>query len=93
MRQRVRRPRQHWTGSYGTRARLVHELMCACGEQIDQLDCASALAPIERILNEATSAHQQLKIYHDSRAAGDEHQRALLNIVDWLKAATLDVAI
>lgn len=72
-------------------AKVVRDLMSTCGEQIDQLDCAKALEPIERILNEGTSAHQQLKIYNDSRAAGDENPQALLKVIDWLKATTLDV--
>lgn len=72
-------------------AKVVRELMNACGEQIERLDCATALEPIERILNEGTSAHQQLKIYNDGRAAGDENPQALLKVIDWLKATTLDV--
>lgn len=73
-------------------ARVVRELLTTCREQIDRLDCTVALEPIERILNEGTSAHQQLKIYNDSRAAGDENRQALLKVIDWLKATTLDVA-
>lgn len=70
-------------------AKVVGDLIEACGEQIDRLDCGEALAPIERILSEGTSAHQQLKIYNDSRAAGDESVDALLKVIEWLKVATL----
>jgi carboxylate-amine ligase len=70
-------------------AKVVSDLIAACGEQIDRLDCAEALTPIDRILNEGTSAHQQLKIYNDRRAAGDESPEALLKVIDWLKATTL----
>lgn len=73
-------------------AKVVSDLMSACREQIDRLDCATALEPIDRILNEGTSAHEQLKIYNDSRAAGDENPQALLKVIDWLKATTLDVS-
>lgn len=73
-------------------ATVVRELISACAEEIERLDCAAALEPIERILNEGTSAHQQLKIYNDSRAAGDENPEALLKVIDWLKATTLDVS-
>ncbi len=73
-------------------ATVVRDLMNTCGEQIERLGCATALAPIENILNEGTSAHQQLKIYNDGRAAGDENARALCKVLDWLKATTLDVA-
>ncbi len=61
-------------------AKVVGDLIEACSEQIDRLDCGEALAPIERILSEGTSAHQQLKIYNDSRAAGDESVDALLKV-------------
>jgi carboxylate-amine ligase len=73
-------------------AKVVRHLIGACEEQIERLGCSDALRPIERILNEGTSAHQQLKIYNDSRAAGDENPQALLKVIDWLKATTLDVA-
>lgn len=73
-------------------AAVVKDLMTACAEQIDRLDCAKALKPIERILSEGTSAHQQLKLYNDSRAAGDDSLPALLKVIDWLKATTLEVA-
>lgn len=70
-------------------AQVTSDLIAACGEQIDRLDCAEALKPIERILGEGTSAHQQLKIYNDSRAAGDESLDALMKVIEWLKATTL----
>lgn len=70
-------------------AKVVSDLLAACGEQIDRLDCAEALQPFERILSEGTSAHQQLKIYNDSRAAGDESLDALLKVIEWLKVTTL----
>jgi len=70
-------------------AQVVADLIEACSEQIARLDCGEALAPIERILTEGTSAHQQLKIYNDSRAAGDESVDALLKVIEWLKVTTL----
>lgn len=74
-------------------SKVVRDLMNACAEQIERFDCASALAPIERILCEGTSAHQQLKIYNDSRAAGEESLQALLKVIEWLKATTLGQAV
>jgi carboxylate-amine ligase len=79
------------TGEVVPVATFVRELISTCGEQVERLDCATALAPIERILDEGTSAHQQLKIYNDCRAAGDDNPQALTKVLDWLKAATLDV--
>lgn len=70
-------------------AKVASDLIDACSEQIARLGCAEALKPIERILAEGTSAHQQLKIYNDSRAAGDESVDALLKVIEWLKATTL----
>jgi carboxylate-amine ligase len=70
-------------------AKVVSDLIGACSEQIDRLDCAEALQPIERILSEGTSAHQQLKIYNEGRAAGDDSVDALLKVIEWLKATTL----
>jgi len=70
-------------------AKMVSDLMTVCGEQIDRLGCAEALKPIERILTEGTSAHQQLKIYNDSRAAGDDSLDAINEVIEWLKATTL----
>lgn len=68
---------------------VVANLLTQCREQIERLDCAAALKPLDRILTEGTSAHQQLKIYNDGRAAGDENPQALRKIIDWLKEATL----
>jgi glutamate---cysteine ligase / carboxylate-amine ligase len=73
-------------------SKIVANMLAACGEQIDRLDCATALKPLERILAEDTSAHRQLKIYNDSRAAGDENPQALGKVVEWLKEATLEPA-
>jgi carboxylate-amine ligase len=64
-------------------------LRSECREQIDRLNCAAALKPLDRILTEGTSAHQQLKIYNDSRAAGDENPQALAKVIEWLKQTTL----
>jgi glutamate---cysteine ligase / carboxylate-amine ligase len=70
-------------------AQVVTDLIETCSDQIARLDCGEALAPIERILSEGTSAHQQLKIYNDSRAAGDESEDALLKVIEWLRVTTL----
>lgn len=69
------------------------DLTAQCAEQIDRLDCAAALQPLDRILNEGTSAHQQLKSYNDSRVAGDDNLQASAKVIDWLKATTLDAAV
>lgn len=70
-------------------AELVSSLRIECAEQIERLNCAEALAPLDRILAEGTSAHQQLRIYNDSRAAGDENPAALAKVIEWLKQTTV----
>lgn len=70
-------------------ADVVANLLLECQEQIDRLNCATAIEPIHRILAEGTSAHQQLKIYNDRRAAGDENPQALGKVIEWLKTTTL----
>lgn len=74
-------------------SQVVKDLITACAEQIERLDCETALKPLDRILTEGTSAHQQLKIYNDGRAAGDDNLQALAKVIDWLKATTLEAAI
>ncbi len=70
-------------------AAVVSDLLGDCEEQINRLDSVTALAPLQRILSEGTSAHQQLKIYNDCRAGGDDNPQALSKVLDWLKATTL----
>ena len=73
-------------------ANIVANLLGECRELIDRLACAEALKPLDRILSEGTSAHQQLKIYNDSRAAGAENLPALRKVIEWLKQTTLAAA-
>jgi carboxylate-amine ligase len=68
---------------------IVADLQAQCREQIDRLNCTAALEPLNRILTDGTSAHLQLKIYNDSRAAGDENLQALGKVMGWLKETTL----
>ena len=70
-------------------AGVVGDMLSQCREQIDRLNGAAALKPLERILAEGTSAHQQLKVYNESRAAGDENPQALGKVIEWLRATTL----
>jgi carboxylate-amine ligase len=73
-------------------ANVVTDLLTDCREQIERLNCAAALEPIDRIFAAGTSAHEQLKIYNDSRAAGDENRQALGKVIDWLKETTVATA-
>jgi carboxylate-amine ligase len=58
-------------------------------EEADQLECATALDGLHTILHRGTSAHRQLKLYNDARAAGASRSEALRQVLAWLAAATL----
>lgn len=74
-------------------ATVISDLLADCADQIDRLDSARALQPLERILSEGTSAHQQLKIYNDRRAAGDDNPQALIKVLDWLRTTTCQTEV
>lgn len=52
------------------------------------VEACEVMSRTRRVLGEGTSAHRQLKIHNDSRAAGDDNRRALAQVIDWLKATT-----
>jgi carboxylate-amine ligase len=54
----------------------------------EQLGCAATLQRLDHIVTSGTSAHHQLRIYNERRAAGDTNQAALRAVVDWLIATT-----
>jgi carboxylate-amine ligase len=58
-------------------------------EEAEQLQCAAALGTLDAILHRGTSAHRQLKIYNDARAAGASRAEALRDVLTWLTMATL----
>lgn len=58
-------------------------------DEAEHLRCATALESLSAILERGTSAHRQLKIYNDSRAAGASRTEALREVLAWLAHATL----
>lgn len=58
------------------------------GEDAQRLHCEPTLRQIDRILESGTSAHAQLHIYNEQRAAGSTNRLALREVVDWLAATT-----
>jgi carboxylate-amine ligase len=58
-------------------------------DEAEHLQCASTLEGLSTILERGTSAHRQLKIYNDSRAAGASRTDALREVLAWLAQATL----
>ena len=65
-------------------------LRAMCAQDIRDLDSETALAPLDAIVAEGSSAHVQLAIYRQQRDAGLHRVRALDAVVDWLRAATID---
>lgn len=60
--------------------------------QATRLNCLPALQHIERILERGTSAHAQLRLYNERRAAGATRNAALHTVAEWLAVATLESA-
>jgi carboxylate-amine ligase len=70
-------------------ARVLEAARLFVADEADQLECAAALECLNTILQRGTSAHRQLKIYNDARAAGASRGEALREVLAWLAAATL----
>lgn len=60
-------------------------------DEAEHLQCSDALLPLINVLQVGTSAHRQLKVYHDSRLLGLDQAQALRQVVLWLEAATLQL--
>jgi carboxylate-amine ligase len=61
-----------------------------CAEDADALQCGGDLAALDALLAEGTSADVQLAIYDRRRESGDSHLQALVPVLDWLLATTLE---
>ena len=67
---------------------VVAGLIRLTAEDADRLECTAEMQHLTRILERGTSAHAQLRIYNEARAAGDSPDRALRRIVEWLGTET-----
>jgi len=67
---------------------LLQQLLAFVGEDADCLGCTGTLARLGQIMEQGTSAHAQLRIYNERRAAGASNQLALRAVVDWLATTT-----
>ncbi len=68
---------------------LTDELLDILTRDAAVLDTEEELANVKDILARGTSADRQLGIYEESLAAGDDEERALHNVVDWLIEETV----
>jgi len=64
--------------------RLVKELIELVREDAVELGCLRELEHLETILMHGTSAHRQIRIYEEARAAGASGREALQAVVDFL---------
>jgi carboxylate-amine ligase len=76
-------------GRVGSAANWVDELCALVAEHVDRHGCVEALHPLRRIVEDGTSAHLQLRVYNDARAAGADASEAMQAVLEWLAAATL----
>lgn len=67
---------------------VVGSLLDEVGEDARRLECEGALAGVRALLEQGTSAHRQLAIYHEARAKRESRIKALQAVVDWLIAST-----
>ena len=68
---------------------VLDGLIRITAEDAARLDCEPALAHLRSIFDRGTSAHAQLRVYNESRAAGKPQDQALRRVVDWLAAETV----
>ena len=68
---------------------FIRQMLATIDAQAERLECRPALARLEHILSNGTSAHRQLRIYNDGRAAGETRARALHRVVSALVEETL----
>jgi len=64
--------------------KLVAELITLVREDAAELGCLRELEHLETLLMRGTSAHRQIRIYDEARAAGASAREALLAVVDFL---------
>ncbi|MDE2447631.1 MAG: carboxylate-amine ligase [Gammaproteobacteria bacterium] len=67
---------------------LVRELIALVREDAAELGCLRELEHLEAVLTHGTSAHRQIRLYEDARAAGASGREALQAVVDYLVRET-----
>jgi carboxylate-amine ligase len=60
---------------------LLDEIMELLGEDAERLDCVKELEHLRVIYERGTSAHQQIKVYQEAKAAGANEEDAMLAVV------------
>lgn len=68
---------------------VLENALLFVADEADHLQCARTLDGLRTILERGTSAHRQLEIYNDCRAAGASRTDALRQVLAWLAATTV----
>ncbi|KQZ57503.1 MULTISPECIES: carboxylate-amine ligase [unclassified Lysobacter] len=67
---------------------MLARLRELCAQDIRALDSAAALAPLDAIVAQGSSAHAQLALYREQRDRGLGRVPSLEAVVDWLRTTT-----
>jgi carboxylate-amine ligase len=67
---------------------MAQELIDLVREDAEALGCVREVEYIRTILQRGTSAHRQIQMYDEARAAGASDREALLAVVDFLVRET-----
>ena len=70
-------------------ATLLEEIMAFIEEDAVQLGCSHEIDSLRQILEQGTSAHNQLAVYNKAIESGVSHSDALVAVVDWLIEQTV----
>ena len=68
---------------------LLDEMIGLCAEDAEALGCTAEIEHARRIVERGTSAHWQLRTYHDAVAGGADEHEALREVVDMLIEETM----
>ena len=68
---------------------LLDEMIGLCAEDAEALGCTAEIEHARRIVERGTSAHWQLRTYHDAVAGGADEREALRAVVDMLIEETM----
>lgn len=73
-------------------AQVLDDALTFVADEAYVLQCVQAVQSLRGILERGTSAHRQLRIYNERRAAGLSRTDALRQVLAWLETATLEPA-
>jgi carboxylate-amine ligase len=71
-------------------AQVLDDALTFVSDEAQNLQCAHVVESLRAILQRGTSAHRQLRIYNERRAAGLSRTDALRHVLLWLETATLE---